>query len=122
MRVLSLLVAIGLFFITPCIAEPLPLEISSASAGHDQRTGKLILKLYLAGVSKQALYYFSINNISEKFDLRINGKTVLTSFIREPLDGSVQITTPDLTSERIDELVGELSKSGIRVEVDTPPN
>jgi hypothetical protein len=48
----ALLVAIGLFTIAPCLAAPLPLEISSASAGYDQRAGKPILKLSLAGVSK----------------------------------------------------------------------
>jgi len=121
MHVLSLLVTIGLFIITPCFAEPLPLEISSASASHDQRTGKPVLKLSLTGVSKQAIYYLSINNIGEKFDLRIDGKTVLSSFIREPLAGSIQVTGSDLTKERIDELVAELLKPGIQVEVDTSP-
>jgi hypothetical protein len=111
---------LGLFLATPCLAEPLPLEISNARAGIDERSKKPILKLSLTGVSKQALYYLSINNIGEKFELRIDGKRVLTSVIREPLGGSVQISSPDLTSERINELVDELSKPGIRVEIDTP--
>jgi hypothetical protein len=118
---LSLAALIGFLLIAPCLAEPLPLEISSARAGVDERTAKPILKILLAGISKQALYYFSINNIGGKFELRVDGRRVLTSVIREPLSaGSVQISGPDLTSERINELVDELSKPDIRVEVDTP--
>jgi len=73
-RALSRAAIIGLFLMTPCVAEPLPLEISSASAGHDPRISKPVLKLSLTGVSKQAIYYLSINNIGEKFDLRIRWK------------------------------------------------
>jgi len=120
MRLLSLAAITGLLLTAPCIAEPLALEITSASAGFDQRTGRPILKFTLAGVSKQAMHYLSINNIGEKFELLIDGKRVLTSFIREPLSGSVQISGSDLTPERIQELVAELSKPNARIEIDTP--
>jgi hypothetical protein len=118
---LSLTALIGFFLITPCVAEPLPVEIGGARGSVDERTTKPILKISLTGVSKQAVYYLSINNIAKKIELRIDGKRVLTSVIREPLAaGVVQISSPDLTSERINELVTELSRPGIRVEVDTP--
>jgi preprotein translocase subunit SecD len=121
MRVLSLTAITGFFPITPCIAEPLALEISSASAGFDQRTGKPILKLSLAGESKLTMYYLSINNIGEKLELLIDGKRVLTSFFREPLRaGVVQISDPDLTAERIQELVTQLSRPNARIEIDRP--
>jgi hypothetical protein len=122
MRALSLTAIIGLFLIAPCAAEPLALEISNATAGFDQRTGKPILKITLVGVSKQAMYYLSINNIGEKIELSIDGKRVLTSFIREPLSGTVQVSGSDLTTERIQELVTQLSNPNARIEIDTPSN
>jgi len=110
----------SLFLIAACLAEPLTLEVISAQAGSDQRTSKPILTIRLTGVSKQALYYFSINNIARKTDLRINGRTVISSVIREPLVGGVfQISGDDLTPEKIQGLVEELSKPGIQVEIDT---
>jgi hypothetical protein len=121
-RQMSLSAMIGLFLMTPCIAEPLTLEVSAARAGYDQRTGRPTLKISLAGISKQAIYYLSLNNIGRKAELRIDGKTVLTPFFREPLSaGSMEISGDDLTAEKIQGLVDELSRPGIRVEIETPP-
>ena len=122
-RQASLSAVIGLLLTTACVAEPLPLEISAVRADYDQRTGSPTLRILLAGTSKQAIYYLSLNNLGRKVDLRIDGKPVLTSIFREPLSaGSVQISGNDLTAERIHEIVDELSRPGIRVEIDTPPD
>jgi hypothetical protein len=116
---LSLAAIIGFFLVIPCVAEPLLLELANASAGHDQRTGQPVLRIVLTGVSKQAMYYLSVNSIGKKFELRTDGHPILSSFFREPISGgTVQISGADLTSERINELVQELSKPGIRVEID----
>ena len=56
-RGLPLTSLIGFFLITPCVAEPLPVEISGARASVDERTSKPILRISLAGVSRQAIYY-----------------------------------------------------------------
>jgi preprotein translocase subunit SecD len=120
-RQLALTAIISLFLTAPCLAESLSIEIDSAGADYEQRTGRPTLTIAVTGVSKQVIYYFSINNIGRKIELRIDGKTVLSPFIREPLIGrTIQVTGNELTVDRIRELVDELSKPGIRVEIDTP--
>jgi len=64
----------------------------------------------------------SIHNIARKIRLRIGEKPVLTTVIREPLGVSIQIASDDLSTERINELVEELSKPGIRVDVEVVPD
>lgn len=118
-RKLSIAGFVALFLITPCFAEPLTLEVSKARAEYDQRTGRPILILSLAGVSKQAFYYLSLNNIGRRAEIRMDGKVILTPAFREPISaGTIQISGADLTNERIKELVGELSKPNVRVEID----
>jgi preprotein translocase subunit SecD len=118
-RELSVAAFIALFVITPCVAEPLTLEVSWARAEYDQRTGRPVLILSLTGVSKEAFYYLSLNNIGRRAEVRIDGKVILTPAIREPISaGTIQISGADLTNERIKQLVGELSKSNVRVEID----
>ena len=112
----------GLCLATASIAEPLAIEVTSASAGYDQRGGRPTLVIRLAESSQQAVLALSSHNIARKLQLRIDEKPVLTSVIREPLGGSIQITGDDLSTQRINELVEALSKSGIRVEVDIVPD
>ena len=115
----SLLAAIAaLCLATACVAEPVAVEVTSASAGHDKPSGRPALLISLAESSKQAMHYLSTNNIARKLELRIDGKPVLTSIIREPLGTSIKITADDLPIEKINELVDRLSKHGTRVEVE----
>jgi preprotein translocase subunit SecD len=112
----------GLCLATASIAEPLAIEVTSANAGYDQRGGRPTLIIRLAESSRQAMHDVSIHNIARKIRLRIGEKPVLTTVIREPLGVSIQIASDDLSTERINELVEELSKPGIRVDVEVVPD
>jgi preprotein translocase subunit SecD len=112
----------GLCLATASIAEPLAIEVTSANAGYDQRGGRPTLIIRLAESSRQAMHDLSIHNIARKIRLRIGEKPVLTTVIREPLGVSIQIASDDLSTERINELVEELSKPGIRVDVEVVPD
>ena len=120
-------IALGLvasvFLVTAAIAEPITLVISSARADHDQRFGKPVLTITVTPASKQAIGHLSQNNVGRKNELRVDGKTILTSFFREPLlGGQFQIGGDDMTDDRAQALAEQLSKPGVRVEVEVVPD
>ena len=109
----------SLLLISASAAEPLPLEVASARAGHDERTKQPILQIKLTGISVQALRYLSLNNIGRKAELRVDGKVIVAPVFREPLmDGSFQISGNDFTAESTQALAEELSQPGIKVDVE----
>jgi preprotein translocase subunit SecD len=105
------------FVATAAFAGPLALELESAGTGFDERTGKPLLKLKLKESSKRVFAIFSNNNIGRKIELRADGKVLSSAFIREPLLGGLfQISGMSL--EKAHALAEELSRPGIKVEVD----
>jgi hypothetical protein len=61
------------------------LELSSALAGRDPRSGRPILTVTVTAASTQALHDLSAGNIGRKAEMRTDGKTVITTVFREPL-------------------------------------
>lgn len=101
----------SLLLISGCLADEL-VVLDSATAGHDERTGKPILKLIFAEASKERLRSISAENIGQRVELRVDGRTVLSSVLREPLSVvQVQISNPDWTDEAVVDLAQQLSNS-----------
>jgi len=82
-----LTIAASLFLMTAAVAEPVTLDVSSARVGQDKRSGQPILSITVTTASKQALGKLSTDNIGRKAELRVDGKTILTSTFREPILG-----------------------------------
>jgi preprotein translocase subunit SecD len=117
-----LMAAASLFLVTVATAEPVTLEVRSAKAGQDKRSGEPMLSIAVTTASKQALRDLSSNNIGRKLELRVDGKTILTSIFREPILGGVMEVSGDMGADRTQALAAELSKSGIRVEIEALSN
>src|ERR1700743_127214 len=92
----SLLIALAsLLLISVCRAAEIVVVISSATAGHDKRTEKPVLNLRFTEVSKEQLRSFSADNLGKMVEFRVDGRVVLSTVIREPLQfGTVQINDP----------------------------
>ena len=98
-------------------AEPLDVQLESVRTGSDQRTGEPVLHIVLKESSRRPFAIFSGNNVGRKSQLRVDGKVVHSSVIREPLlAGSFQFSGISLVEAQV--LAEELSKPGIKVEVD----
>jgi preprotein translocase subunit SecD len=108
---LVLIALASLFWISACMADELVAVLNSATAGHDERTGKPVLNLVFAEVSKVRLRTFFADNLGQRVDLRIGGRVVLSSVVREPLDVHVQLSNPDWTDEAATELARQLSEA-----------
>jgi hypothetical protein len=114
-RLGALTVLASLFLISATMAEPLTLDIRRAEAGHDRQSGNPILQITVA--NGQALARFATDNVGRKVDLRIDGISVLTTIIREPiLGGSMQISVPTDGDAR--DLAAQVSKGTARVQAE----
>ena len=113
-----LTIAASLFLMTAAVAEPVTLDVSSARVGQDKRSGQPILSITVTTASKQALGKLSTDNIGRKAELRVDGKTILTSTFREPILGATMEVSNDMTADRAQALAAQLSKPGIHVEME----
>lgn len=101
----------SLLWISGCMADELMVVLNSATAGHDERTGKPVLNLVFAETSKERLRAFSTANLGQRVELRADGRVVLKSVIREPLGVGFQVSDPDWTDETAIDLAQQLSKA-----------
>src|SRR6185295_9777375 len=105
------------FFVLVATSEPLTLDVRDARADLEQRTGQPVLHITLAG---NGFARFTSENVGREIELRIDGKTVLTTVIREPiLGGSVQISGQSADQTRA--IAEQLSKRVGKIQVEIAP-
>jgi preprotein translocase subunit SecD len=105
------------FLIGPAVAEPLTLEVVEASVAYDTRNQQPIVAFRLAEASRKAFADFSALHVGEKVDLRIDGKSMMQTVIREPITGGVdQIIAPNPDEAR--QLAARLSSKAARLDVE----
>jgi preprotein translocase subunit SecD len=98
-------------------SEPLTLDVRGARADLDKRTGQPVLHITLSG---DGLARFTSENVGRQIELRIDGKTVLTTVIREPILGAgVQIVGPSLDEAHA--IAGRLATGAAKVQVEIVP-
>jgi preprotein translocase subunit SecD len=106
----SLLVAlVSLLSISATMAEGISVVLSSAIAGHDQRSGSPVLKLIFAKASSEKLRVFGAEHVGQRVELRVAGDVILTSVLREPLSESIQVSDPNWTDQTVIDLAEKLS-------------
>jgi preprotein translocase subunit SecD len=109
----SFLIALtSLLSISGSMADGLIVVLSGASADHDQRTGKPVLKLIFAETSREKLRTFGSDNIGQKVEFRVAGDVILTPVLREPLSGgTAQISDNGWTDQTVIDLAQQLSEA-----------
>jgi preprotein translocase subunit SecD len=101
------------------VAEPLMLDVIEAAAAYDARNNTPLVSFRLSEVSKRAFADFSSRNVGKKIDIRLDGKTVMQTVIREPImGGGGQIITT--SSDEAQQLAHRLILKA-RLEVQTIP-
>ena len=108
-------------FVSVGVAQPVIIGVTRVEASHDTRTGKPIMKFTLAGsLSAKEQMDLTGANVGRKAALRVNGSTIASLVIREPIAGSIQITNNDWTEEKVKNLVDQLTQTGAKVELVIP--
>ena len=120
-QVSMLVVALYVSLMATVVAEPLTLEVVEAQAGYEQRTRVPIINITVSESTRAILVQFSSNNIGRWVELRVNGKTILKTIIREPLLGRrFQISGPSTEEAQVS--AAQLSATGVKVEIEAMPN
>jgi preprotein translocase subunit SecD len=108
------------FSIGPALAEPLALEVTEASVAYDARNNFPVVTFRMTEASREAFADFSTRHVGEKIDIRIDGKSVMQTVIREPITGGVgQIIAS--SSDEARQLANRLASKAARLEVEPLP-
>ena len=95
------------------------LDVIEAAAAYDARNNTPLVSFRLSEVSKRAFADFSSRNVGKKIDIRLDGKTVMQTVIREPImGGGGQIITT--SSDEAQQFANRLILKA-RLEVQTIP-
>jgi preprotein translocase subunit SecD len=103
-------------------AQPLLLEVQTAEAEFDQRTGQPIVTFRLTADSARRFAAFTQNNVGRAAEFRVDGRTLMKPVIREPILGGTGQISASLTVEQAKALAARLSSGNARIEVEAVPN
>jgi preprotein translocase subunit SecD len=114
--------ALGIAFLaSAATAAPVTLKVEGASVAEDEHTHQIVLDIAVRPAERELLRHFSEAHIGKKIDLRIAGKTSLTTVIREPLlGGSIRISGN--SAEDMRAVLSQLSSGHAVIELDAAPN
>ena len=109
----SVLIALAsLLWISASMADEAVVVLDSATAGHDQRTGKPILHLIFAEKSKERFRTINADNLGAQVDFLVNGRVVVSSVVREPvLGGQIEMRDPSWTDRDAIEIARQFSEA-----------
>lgn len=100
-------------------ADPLAIEVESAEVGVDFQTNDPIITFRMTEASRRLFAEFTVKNVGRKFDIRIDGKTVISPVIREPiLQGTGQVSNEAWTAAYARDLANRLSTGKSRIEIE----
>ena len=103
------------------VAQPLTLEVRWAQALYKATMETFVLRITLKDEAKEAFGRFTTDNVNYRVEIRIDGRLVITPFIREPvMDGVIEVMGPTAAEARA--LAKRLSREGATVEFKTVLN
>jgi preprotein translocase subunit SecD len=102
------------------VAEPLRLDVVSASAGFDQRSGQAVVTIRLTDDSRARFADFTRINLGQPIDVRVDGKSMLKPVVREPITGGTLQISMD-RQEDAGPLAARFNNRTATVEVEAVP-
>jgi len=115
--VANLIAMAAALFVTTASAEPLTLDIRAARVDHDRRTGQVLVSIALMDSSKAAFGYFSRQHVGRPMELRLDGKRIISTVIREPILGGV-LEVSGLSEAEAAAIAEQLSTSAGKAQVE----
>lgn len=106
------------FVVAPALAEPLVISLSEAVAAHDPATGQPIIRIQMTTGSAGAFADFTRRHVGRTVDIRIDGRTIMSPAIREPILGGSAVLSGDLTDTDAADLARRLATGDAVIEVD----
>jgi len=98
-------------------AEPIAIDVVSAEAGFDQRSGQPVISFKMTPTSQGLFANFTSANVGRKMDIRVDGRTVSSPVIREPIVGGTgQIADRSLTAAQAKDLAERIAAGRAKIE------
>jgi preprotein translocase subunit SecD len=114
---LFLLGAAAACWATSTAAQPIRLEVASASAAFDQRTGEPLVVFKLIEPSTRAFADFTARNVGRRTEFRVDGRVHMRVVVREPIIGGSGQIAAGLSADEVRALAARLS-SGTVIEIE----
>jgi preprotein translocase subunit SecD len=116
-RAVSLAGAIAALFGCTAMAEPLSLQVTAAQLGYDARTSQPLVNFEMSESARQAFSAFTTQNVGRAVELRIDGKTMHKTVVREPIVGG-RGQIPMSNVEEAKDIAARLSAGTARLEIE----
>jgi preprotein translocase subunit SecD len=98
-------------------AQPLMLEVASARVGYDQRTAQPIVSFEMTEGASKLFAAFTSQNVGRAIELRVDGRTIIKTIVREPIvGGGGQLRVSSADEART--LAARLSEGTAKLEVE----
>jgi preprotein translocase subunit SecD len=98
-------------------AEPIAIDVVSAEVGFDQRSGEPVISFKMTPASQGLFANFTAANVGRKMDIRMDGQTLMSAVIREPIVGGTgQIADRSLTAAQMKDLAGQIAAGRAKIE------
>ena len=110
-------VALSVLMPAGATAEPIVLEIESASARYDLRTSEPIVAFAMKPASQRLFADFTAKNVGRKTEIRVDGRLVGSPVIREPIVGGSGQISNKFTAEEARDIAARLSSGRSKLEI-----
>ncbi len=100
------------------LAAPLAIEITAASPAYYQGDNEPLVTLKMSKASQISFAELTKNNIGRKLEIRVDGKLISVTVIREPISGGAFQIAGDLNVEQVREIAHRLNAGIAKLEVE----
>lgn len=101
---------------TAAFAQPATLEITHAEVAYDQRTSRPLVVVTFTEAAGETFARFTAQNVGKLVEFRVDGRSVLKTYIREPIMGRRGQITAD-SEENARHMAERLSRAGSSIEL-----
>jgi preprotein translocase subunit SecD len=114
---LAVAIALTPTLIVAANAEPIVIEVVSAELAFDQRSGESVISFKMTPTSQGLFANFTAANVGRKMDIRVDGRTLMSPVIREPITGGTgQIADRSLTASQMKNLAEQIAAGRAKIE------
>ena len=99
-------------------ADPLHIEVASAEAAYDQRTGEPVISFKMTPSSARAFAELTTQNVGRKAAILIDGRVVSAPVIREPILGGSGQVSGHFSAQEARDIALRLSSGAAKMEIE----
>jgi preprotein translocase subunit SecD len=115
-RAHTLAAAIFCVWIAAAAAQPVTLDVASASLGFDQRTGAPMVLFKLTEGSARRFAELTTQNVGKTLAIRVDGRVLSKPVVREPILGGSGQISGGLTAEQARDIANRLASGAAKLE------